>query len=50
MEVNDNRYFICPCDNIVYDMAIGVPVKGKSNYSMLDYRVSRDGDILTIYN
>ena len=41
MEVNDNRF---------YDIAIGVPVKGKSNYSMLDYRVSRDGDILTIYN
>ncbi|MDO4881317.1 MAG: hypothetical protein Q3983_08560 [Capnocytophaga sp.] len=50
MQTKDNRIFECPCDEVTYDIATGAPIKGNSNYSMLDYRVSTNGNILTIYN
>ncbi|GIZ16096.1 Rieske (2Fe-2S) protein [Capnocytophaga catalasegens] len=40
----------CPCDNVTYNLVNGNPTSGSSNYQLLNYNVSVNGNILTISN
>ncbi|MEM6685637.1 MAG: hypothetical protein AAF617_07540 [Bacteroidota bacterium] len=44
---------ICPCDDAEYSLANGqllTPVEGESNFPMVNYRVTKNGDVLTVSN
>ena len=44
---------ICPCDDYEYSLANGqllTPVEGEANYPMVNYRVTKNGNVLTISN
>ncbi|MEM6720804.1 MAG: hypothetical protein AAF611_15850 [Bacteroidota bacterium] len=44
---------ICPCDDAQYSLATGQiidPVEGETNYPMVNYRVTKSGDVLSISN
>lgn len=50
MEIMDNISVKCPCNQSVYSLINGAPISGEAHYSLLNYRVSQNGTILTIEN
>ena len=50
MELDGGLIATCPCDNVTYNLVNGNPTSGNSNQPLLNYSVSENGNILTIYN
>lgn len=47
----ENQIFaVCPCDGVRYNLVNGSPSQQDSKFSMLSYRVSVNGNLLTISN
>lgn len=50
MQLKDNIFLECPCNQLIYNLVNGAPTQGNSDFTLLNYRVSVNANLLTIYN